>query len=47
MGAGVSVGNVHRPNEHTRISQLLRARELYREVIGRLCVGSEGKPCTS
>ncbi len=38
IGAGASVGNVHRPNEHTRISQLGRARDLYREVITSLCV---------
>ena len=38
LGAGTSVGNVHRPNEHTRISQLAQARDLYREVIERLCV---------
>ncbi len=45
LGAGPSVGNVHKPNEHTRISELFLARDLYKEVIERLCV-LEG-PCTS
>jgi acetylornithine deacetylase/succinyl-diaminopimelate desuccinylase-like protein len=37
FGAGRSVGNVHRPNEHTRISQLSLARDLYARVIRSLC----------
>ncbi len=37
FGAGVSVGNVHRPNEHTLVSQLAQARDVYRETILRLC----------
>ena len=36
LGAGLSVGNVHKPNEHTRISELHRAVELYAALIGRL-----------
>ena len=36
IGAGVSVGNVHRPNEHTLISQLEVMCELYRETLRRL-----------
>lgn len=39
IGAGTSVGNVHRPNEHTRVSELLQLRELYAHVIRRLCGG--------
>ncbi len=38
LGAGTSVGNVHRPNEHTRISELERAVALYAHVLERLCV---------
>jgi acetylornithine deacetylase/succinyl-diaminopimelate desuccinylase-like protein len=37
LGAGPSVGNVHRPNEYTRVSELAQARDLYRHVIARLC----------
>jgi acetylornithine deacetylase/succinyl-diaminopimelate desuccinylase-like protein len=36
IGAGASVGNVHRPNEHTRISELETMRDLYRETLRRL-----------
>jgi len=36
LGAGPSVGNVHKPNEHTRVSQLHQAVELYAALIGRL-----------
>jgi acetylornithine deacetylase/succinyl-diaminopimelate desuccinylase-like protein len=36
IGAGVSAGNVHRPNEQTRISQLEAMRDLYRETLRRL-----------
>jgi len=45
IGPGVSVGNVHKPNEHTSIAQLAQARDLYREVVQRLCV--ESPPCSS
>jgi acetylornithine deacetylase/succinyl-diaminopimelate desuccinylase-like protein len=38
IGAGPSVGNVHKPNEHTRISQLAHARDLYADVLRALCV---------
>ncbi len=38
LGAGSSVGNVHRPNEHTRISELERAVSLYAHALERLCV---------
>ena len=37
LGAGVSIGNVHRPNEYTVISQLAQARDIYRGLIERLC----------
>jgi acetylornithine deacetylase/succinyl-diaminopimelate desuccinylase-like protein len=39
IGAGTSVGNVHRPNEHTRISELERMRALYARTIETLCCG--------
>jgi acetylornithine deacetylase/succinyl-diaminopimelate desuccinylase-like protein len=45
LGAGPSVGNVHKPNEHTRIPELFQARDLYKQVIERLCI-KEGA-CTS
>jgi succinyl-diaminopimelate desuccinylase len=45
FGPGRSVGNVHRPNEHTRVSELERAVRIYREVVRELCV--EGSPCSS
>ena len=38
IGPGTSVGNVHRPNEFTRISELHAARDLYREVIRGFCI---------
>ena len=38
LGAGSSVGNVHRPNEHTRVAELSTARDLYHEVVRTLCV---------
>ncbi len=41
VGAGPSVGNVHRPNEYTRISELAQARDLYRLTIEALCSGGE------
>ena len=37
LGAGPSVGNVHRPNEYTRVPELMQARDLYRAVIEQLC----------
>jgi len=37
FGAGPSVGNVHRPNEYTRVPELAQARDLYRHVIAHLC----------
>ena len=37
LGPGLSVGNVHRPNEHTRVPELHRAREIYRDAIRALC----------
>lgn len=51
LGAGVSVGNVHAPNEHTRIPELFLARDLYRDVIRRLCIDASlnddgRKPCS-
>jgi len=36
LGPGTSVGNVHKPNEHTRISQLQGAVSLYRAALARL-----------
>ncbi len=36
LGPGPSVGNVHKPNEHTRISELHHAVELYRALLVRL-----------
>jgi acetylornithine deacetylase/succinyl-diaminopimelate desuccinylase-like protein len=38
FGPGVSTGNIHRPNEHTLVPQLARARDVYRDVIRRFCV---------
>lgn len=38
LGPGLSVGNVHKPNEHTRIPELELARQLYVEVLTDLCV---------
>ena len=37
FGPGPSVGNVHKPNEHTRISELELARDVYRGAILSLC----------
>jgi acetylornithine deacetylase/succinyl-diaminopimelate desuccinylase-like protein len=36
LGPGTSVGNVHKPNEHTRVSQLHQAVSLYRAALARL-----------
>ena len=36
LGPGRSVGNVHKPNEHTRVSQLHQAVALYRAALLRL-----------
>jgi len=38
LGPGLSVGNVHKPNEHTRIPELELARQLYGEILTDLCV---------
>jgi len=38
FGPGVSTGNIHRPNEHTLVSQLARARDVYRDVVRRFCI---------
>lgn len=48
LGPGPSVGNVHKPNEHTRISDLHHAVELYRALLERLAclVCSGGVPCS-
>ncbi len=40
LGPGTSVGNVHKPNEHTRISQLSQAVTLYRAALTRLAGGA-------
>jgi len=54
LGPGISVGNVHRPNEYTLISQLECARDIYRNAVWALCgppaprgPGKRGAPCTS
>ena len=39
LGPGTSVGNVHRPNEHTRVSQLHQAVSVYRAALARLAGG--------
>jgi acetylornithine deacetylase/succinyl-diaminopimelate desuccinylase-like protein len=44
LGPGTSVGNVHRPNEHTRVSQLHQAVSLYRAALTRLAGG--GASCS-
>ena len=46
LGAGRSVGNVHRANEYTRISELALARDIYAETIRRLCM-DRNEPCFS
>jgi succinyl-diaminopimelate desuccinylase len=38
LGPGRSVGNVHRPNEHTRVSQLGLAVKIYGRVVEQLCI---------
>jgi acetylornithine deacetylase/succinyl-diaminopimelate desuccinylase-like protein len=47
IGPGPSVGNVHKPNEYTRVSELHRAVQLYRALLERLVclVCSRGTPC--
>jgi acetylornithine deacetylase/succinyl-diaminopimelate desuccinylase-like protein len=40
-GAGPSVGNVHRPNEHTRVSELALAARFYHELVREVCVDGE------
>ncbi len=46
IGAGRSVGNVHRPNEYTSVAQLAQARDLYRDVVTQLA-GDGGAACSS
>lgn len=45
LGPGASIGNVHKPNEHTRVSQLHQAVTLYRAALARLA-GPGGAPCS-
>ncbi len=45
IGPGTSVGNVHRPNEYTRVTDLKQAEALYREVVQKLCV-EEADACS-
>ena len=50
VGPGPSVGNVHRPNEYTRISELFGAVKLYTHAINALCSGereSEKLACSA
>ena len=45
LGPGPSIGNVHKPNEHTRISELHRAVELYHALLeSRVC--ARAVPCS-
>jgi acetylornithine deacetylase/succinyl-diaminopimelate desuccinylase-like protein len=37
------VGNVHRPNEHTLVSQLALARDVYRHTVQRLCIDADSE----
>jgi acetylornithine deacetylase/succinyl-diaminopimelate desuccinylase-like protein len=37
FGPGESIGNAHCPNEHTLVSQLIRAVDWYDRLIGELC----------
>ncbi|MEX2207446.1 MAG: M20/M25/M40 family metallo-hydrolase [Myxococcota bacterium] len=41
LGPGPSVGNVHKPNEHTRISELHRAVALYHALFERLVLAKD------
>ena len=45
LGPGPSVGNVHKPNEHTRVSELHSAVELYATLFEAL-VGARGASCS-
>ena len=45
LGPGPSIGNVHKPNEHTRISELHGAVELYQALFERLVCG-KGSKCS-
>ncbi len=45
LGPGPSIGNVHKPNEHTRISELHRAVELYGAIFERLLLAGDS-PCS-
>ena len=48
LGPGPSIGNVHKPNEHTSVAQLHRAVELYRALLVRLaCLVCSGRPTCS
>jgi acetylornithine deacetylase len=40
LGPGLSIGNVHRPNEYTHIAQLEQAAALYAQVVETLCGGA-------
>jgi acetylornithine deacetylase/succinyl-diaminopimelate desuccinylase-like protein len=46
LGPGRSVGNVHRPNEYTRVSELGLAVKIYRRVVEQLCI-EEVDRCSS
>jgi succinyl-diaminopimelate desuccinylase len=46
LGPGRSVGNVHRPNEHTRISELALAVKIYSRAVEQLCI-EEVNRCSS
>ena len=45
LGPGPSVGNVHKPNEHTRISELHKALELYSHLFQTLTRAGDA-PCS-
>ncbi len=45
IGPGTSVGNVHRPNEYTSVSDLEQAKALYREVVQNFCA-EEADACS-
>lgn len=40
FGPGRASGNIHRPNENVPVEHLLRAIDVYEEVVRRLCVAS-------
>ena len=41
LGPGRSVGNVHKPNEHTRVSQLHQAVKLYQAALASLAMAAK------